>query len=112
MPNKSWTLIRTARLRADLKPVDVFGSDAEPLPIDWLTVVHYTDDENPLRETFTLAFSDDSGVGYGWFQYDSLQITLDQAHSIFGVEEEEWEIVEEDARSSPVVSWVFDPDKS
>jgi hypothetical protein len=108
MQHESWTVVRKVRLRADLKPVGVYGADAQALPIDWLTVVLHRDDENPLHETFALAFSDDSGVGYGWYQYDTLQIALDQAHDIFGVAQEEWEVANEDARSSPVVSWILD----
>ena len=81
MHHESWTVVRKVRLRADLKPVGVYGADAAPLTIDWLTVVHHYDDEGPL-------------------------------HEIFGVAQEEWEIVEEDARSSSMVSWVFDPDSA
>lgn len=104
MAQNTSTLVHRVRLRPDLKPVSVYGSDAEPLPMDWLSIVRYSDGKD-LKDTYMLVMSDDTGAVFDWYQYETLQIAFDQAHSIFGVAEDGWETVRRE-ETFPITSWL------
>lgn len=64
--------------------------------MDWLSIVRHSDTEYDVGDTYMLVMSDDTRVVFDWYQYENLPIASDQAHSIFGVAEDEWETVDPD----------------
>ena len=82
-------VLRRVRLRDDLKPVQIYTRDP-PLPInpDWAAVTHAIDGNN---ESFNLVFFRFDGTPITWEQFETLEIAVDQAHAIVGIEHSEWE---------------------
>ena len=56
--------------------------------VDWLAVTHET---SKRLESFNLVFFSADGSPIDWAQFDTLEIALDQAHAIVGVQSSEWE---------------------
>jgi hypothetical protein len=88
---------QVVRLREELKPPEVYDAHGEHMPGDWLAVTHSVTPYHgrvPL-ERWILYLVDDRGA-------------LDQAHSIFGVERDEWRethVVIEDGPVGHLMPW-------
>jgi hypothetical protein len=99
-------LVRASRLRPELMPVDIIGP-AGPLPVDWLAVTWslFTSPGTFQREAYVLFALTDDGDELETLLYDTLDIALDQAHAIFGVELEEWRTCEVDLPPGTPMKW-------
>lgn len=87
-------IIRYARLREELKPVEIFTSATlEPIRPDWVAIC-YSRMWNPRWpmgiENFTLYYLLDDGTTLETEQWDTLEIALDQAKAIIGTLHNEW----------------------
>jgi hypothetical protein len=79
-----------ARLRHELKPVPIYdGRDLAPIHVDWLAISHIPEDANS-RETFILYWLNGRGRPQEILEYDTLEIALDQAQTIAGINQDEW----------------------
>ena len=82
-------VLRRVRLREDLKPVQIYmGDPLAPINPDGVAVTHATDGNN---ESFNLVFFHFNGTPITWEQFETLEIAVDQAHSIVGIDHSEWE---------------------
>ena len=103
-------VVRFARLREELKPPEVYDARGEHAPGDWLAVTHSVrpyPGRVPL-ERWILYLLDDRGKVGLVAQFDTLEIVLDQAHSIFGVERDEWRethVLVEDGQAGHLMPW-------
>ena len=90
----SETVIRCVRLRSELKPLPIWSAENdEPINPDWVGINHSVS-KVPQRsdevEGYNLAFYRDDGELLEYLQFDSLEIALDQAKAIVGVQPSEW----------------------
>jgi hypothetical protein len=84
-------LIRYARLRDELKPIPIYLDEA--MRPDWVAISHVRiwSARRPAGiESFELYFLMDDGSQLDWYGFDTLQIAVDQAKAIAGVQEHEW----------------------
>ncbi len=90
----SETVIRRARLRDELKPLPIWSAEShEPINPDWVGInraVRRADQSSSVAEGYNLAFYRDSGELLEYLQFDTLEIALDQAEAIAGVQPSEW----------------------
>jgi hypothetical protein len=97
-------VLRRVRLRDDLKPVQIYtGDPPRPIEPDWVAITHGF---SRRLDGYNLVFFRFDGTVITWEQFDTLQIALDQAHAIVGIQYSEWkschvEITDEDGR----ISW-------
>jgi hypothetical protein len=100
-------LLRFVRLRPELLPLEVWV-DGAPLEPDWLGITHsLTPHEHravPL-ESFNLCYFRDDGELLYWQQFETLEIALDQAHAVVGVEREEWRACDIEIPEDERVPW-------
>jgi hypothetical protein len=101
---------QVVRLREELKPPEVYDAHGEHMPGDWLAVTHSVTPYHgrvPLERWILYLVDDRGNVGHVE-QFDTLEIALDQAHSIFGVERDEWRethVVIEDGPVGHLMPW-------
>jgi hypothetical protein len=90
----SETVIRCARLRDELKPLPIWSAESnEPINPDWVGINHavWKDAQRSgVAEGYNLAFYRDSGEVLEYLQFDTLEIALDQAKAIAGIQPSEW----------------------
>jgi hypothetical protein len=79
------------RLRPDLVPVSIYGSDGTPLPVISVQVVEVTTPSNPLGDRFLLRLLTDTDDVLDSLSFETLDIMVDQAQAILGILPEEWE---------------------
>ena len=80
------TVVRRVRLTEKHRPFEIdVGRLVQP---DWLAITHAT---GKNIDSFNLVFFGGDGNPIDWVQYDSVEIALDQAHAMIGVERSEWE---------------------
>jgi hypothetical protein len=79
-------VIRRVQLKEKHRPFEIHIG--KPVQVDWLAVTHAT---SKRLESFNLVFFRADGSPIDWAQFDTLEIALDQAHAIAGVELSEWE---------------------
>lgn len=88
-------LIRRARIGEHLNPLPIYSGDPpEPINADWVGIthcVHELEHRKGFFENFTLYFYSAEGKDLGYFQFDTLQIALDQATAIAGIQPNDWE---------------------
>ena len=87
-------LIRYVRLREALKPIPVLAGDSpEPIKADWVGLSHAVL-KLPKRsdeiESYILNFYREDGELLEALQFDALDIALDQAKAIAGIDPSEW----------------------
>lgn len=82
-------VLRRVRLRDNLKPVEIYIGEP-PLPIepDWVAITHGF---SRRLDGYNLVFFRLDGTMITWEQFETLEIALDQAHAIVGIEHSEWE---------------------
>ena len=79
-------MIRRVRVTENHKPFEIqIGRFVQPA---WLAITHAT---GKNVESFNLVFFANDGSPIDWCQYDTLQIAMDQAHAMVGVERSAWE---------------------
>jgi hypothetical protein len=97
-------VVRRVRLRDDLKPVEIYmGDPPEPIQPDWVAITHGF---SRRLDGYNLTFFRFDGTCITSEPFDTLEIALDEAHAIVGLEHSEWdschvEITDEDGR----ISW-------
>lgn len=78
------------RLRDALKPVPIYdGNKVVPITLEWLAISRVAEDQHG-PETCVLYFLNAQGRPEEFLQFDSLEIAMDQAHAIAGVDQGEW----------------------
>ncbi len=87
-------LIRHARLREEFKPILLLtGEPPESIKADWIGISHSVS-KLPHRsdelESYIVNFYSDDGELLEALQFDTLDIALDQAKAIAGIEVTEW----------------------
>src|SRR5262249_21196610 len=87
-------IVRFARLREELKPVEIYPADTlEPIRPDWVAITHgiIWSDRRPCGiDSYNLYFLMDDGRCLAMECYETLEITLNQAEVITGVRRDEW----------------------
>ncbi len=84
------TVIRQVILRDNLKPVQIYQADTYlPIDPDWLAITHAQSEADNI-DSYNLVFLTFAGVCITWFQFETLEIALDQADDIVGVHASEW----------------------
>lgn len=105
----SETVIRCARLRSELKPVSIWSSQSdEPINPDWVGINHTilkVPQGSEEGEAYNLAFYLDDGELLEYLQFDTLEIALEQAKAIAGVEPLEWRECSVSVSSDGRVPW-------
>jgi hypothetical protein len=71
-------------------PVQVCSGDGEPLPATRARIVRVNDLTLVTHEGFNLELLDHAGGLCEFTSYETLEIALDQAHEILGVDRSEW----------------------
>lgn len=108
MGERGEVIVRYVRLREELEPMDIVdGATLASLPGDWLAITRLFASPHPGRdpmEHFMLYLLTDTGEKSESLTFDTLQIALDQAQAIFGVEHDEWHSAE--VRLSRDDEWV------
>lgn len=90
----SETVIRCARLRDELKPLPIWSAESNaPINPDWVGINHtlWKDARrSDVVEEYNLAFYGDDGELLEYLQFGTLEIAIDQAKAIAGVQPSEW----------------------
>ena len=94
MEGKSETIVRYTRLRPALRPVEIYLADTlEPIDPDWVAITHAfvpIEGRVDALEAFCMHFLTEIGEMLGHYQFDTLEIALDQAHAIAGIPLTDW----------------------
>jgi hypothetical protein len=89
-------VVRRAELHAGLQPVPIFGGDPpDPINASSAAIVHLRDERG---ESFALELYDPAGTMLECLQFETLEIALDQAAAIIGLQPADWR-----AESDPTV---------
>ena len=97
-------VVRRFKLRPHDKPVPIYSGRGEPIPADWMAIVHWRESHH-APESFSVTFLSEDGTWLEGLNYDTLDIALDQAASLTGVKPEEWEVVEIAAEDEDLGPW-------
>ena len=82
-------VVRRADLHPGLQPIPMFAGDPpEPINASLATVVQRRDDNR--GESFALELYDAAGTLLESLQFETLEIALDQAADIIGVQPADW----------------------
>ncbi|MFT5094953.1 MAG: hypothetical protein ACI8P0_000090 [Planctomycetaceae bacterium] len=81
-------LVRFLKLPDSLKPVPIYLP--EPIRPEWLAVTFVPSTPKSVAETYVLSFLDTDGDELEFLQFETLEIALDQARAIAGVEHFDW----------------------
>ena len=81
-------LVRFLKLPEHLKPVPIYAP--EPIRPVWLAVSFVPSTPKNVAESYVLSFLDAVGDELEFIQFDTLEIALDQALAIAGVEHADW----------------------
>jgi hypothetical protein len=88
-------IVRFARLREELKPVEIYPADTlQPIRPDWIAItlgIIWSERRPGGIEGYNLYFLMDDGRCLAMECFETLEITMDQAKSIAGVRKEEWQ---------------------
>jgi hypothetical protein len=88
------TVVRAVRPRLELRPVQIYmGEPPAPIDPDWIGIVRhtrYSDRIQEGRESYRLSFFNEKGEEITYEGFDSLEIALDQAKRIVGINHNEW----------------------
>lgn len=102
-------LIRRARLGEHLKPLPIYSIDpSEPINADWAGIthcVHKIEHRNGFFETFILYLFCSAGEDLELLQFDTLEIALDQANAIAGLQFSDWETCSIDIPKDGIIRW-------
>ena len=79
-------LIRRVWLQEKYRPFEIH--DGKPIEVDWMAITHAA---TRRLESFNLTFLRSDGHVIDWTQFDALDIALDRARAIVGVEWSEWQ---------------------
>ena len=105
----SETIIRCVRLRDELKPLPIWSAESnEPINPDWVGVNHTAwkvPQGSKESEAYNLAFYRDDGELLEYLQFDTLEIALDQAKAIAGIQPSEWRECNVSVSSGGRVPW-------
>lgn len=87
-----WNVVHRVRVREELKPICIYGDDPpEPLDPEWVGVIEISDmNEGRGPDEYAVALYGSDGRCLEWLQFETLQIALDQARAILGIEQDEW----------------------
>jgi hypothetical protein len=81
------TVIRAVRIREDLKPLIIHDEDDEPIEAEWAAIV---EGGKAPKEWFRVSFMSDEGEEVESLSFETLEIALDQAKEIAGIDHDEW----------------------
>lgn len=89
-------VVRAVHLPSYLRPIPIFGGDPpEPFPAVAATITQRTLTSRlrsvPL-EGYDLDLYGDDGRRLTCVQYETLEIALDQAHAVVGIDHSEWTV--------------------
>jgi hypothetical protein len=89
-------VVRAAHLPAHLRPVQIWSGDPpEPLPAVAATITHRKLSNSPRSvplEGYDLELWGDDGRRLTCLQYETLEIALDQAHAVLGIDQADWAV--------------------
>ncbi|HVG36035.1 MAG TPA: hypothetical protein VM911_23490 [Pyrinomonadaceae bacterium] len=87
-------VIRYAWLKEKLKPLPIWMSEPlKPIEADWVginRIVHKIPGRLNDVIGYSLAFYSDKGEALEYLQFDTLDIAIDQARDIAGIQPSEW----------------------
>ncbi len=97
-------ILRKVILRKELKPVEIYmGDPAKLIEPDWVAISHAVAKD---RDSYNLLFFKFEGECLTWEQFETLEIALDQAKAIVGLNHSEWDRCEiEITNDDGSISW-------